>query len=83
MSSAICSNLDQYKVLSSVNGLIPVVLSCIYVFKNSLMLMLSSVFTHFNTSRKKASGKHCGKTRNCSKLAISPFTTMFSMQSVS
>ena len=39
--------------------------------------------TYFNTSKKEALGKHCGKRWNCSKRAISPLSAMFSMQSVS
>ena len=46
-------------------------------------LGLSSIYTHFNTLKKKASGKHCWNRWNCSKWAISPFSTTFSMQSVS
>ena len=45
-------------------------------------LTLSSIYTHFNTLKKKALGKHCGKRWNCSKWAISHFSTMFSMQNV-
>ena len=44
---------------------------------------LHSIYTHFNILKKKAFGKHCGKWWNCSKWAISPFSTIFSMQSVS
>ena len=40
-------------------------------------------YTNFNTLKKKAFGKHCGKRWNCSSWAISPLSTMFSMQSVS
>ena len=34
--------------------------------------------TPFDTPRKQAFGKHCGKRRNCSLRAISPFPTVFS-----
>ena len=37
----------------------------------------------FNASKKKALGKHCGKRWNWSEWAISPFSAIFSMQSVS
>ena len=40
------------------------------------------IYTHFNTLKKKALGKHCGKRWNCSKWAISHFSTIFSMQSI-
>ena len=39
-------------------------------------------YTHFNTLKKKALGKHCGKRWNCSNQAISPFPTMISIQFV-
>ena len=47
------------------------------------VLTLSSVYTHFNTLNKRALWKHCGERWNFSKWEISPFPTMFSMQSVS
>ena len=50
---------------------------------NHCDLTLSSIYTHFNTLGKKALGKHCEKRWNCSKWAISPFSTIFSVQSVS
>ena len=44
--------------------------------KNSGMcgkvLSLSSIYTHFNTLKKKALGKHCRKKWNCSIWAITP-----------
>ena len=46
------------------------------------VLTLSSIYTHFNTLKKKAWGKHCGNRWNCSKWAISPISTRFFMQSV-
>ena len=48
-----------------------------------LTFTLSFTYTNFDTLKKKALSKHCGKRWNCSKRAISPFLTMFSMQSVS
>ena len=45
-------------------------------------LTLSSLYTYFNTFKKKTLRKHCGKRWNCSSWAISPFSTMLSMQSV-
>ena len=36
-------------------------------------LTLSSINIHFNTLKKKALGKHCGKSWNCSRWASSPF----------
>ena len=42
-------------------------------------LTFSSICTHW---RKKALRQQCGKRWNCSKWAISPLFTMFSMQSV-
>ena len=44
-----------------------------YVIKASsstvcgIQLTLSSIYTHFNTLKKKASRKHCGKRWNCSQ----------------
>ena len=37
--------------------------------------------THFEASTTDSFWKHCGKRRNCSYRAISPFPTMFSPQS--
>ena len=45
-------------------------------------LTLHSTDTHFDASTLESfSKKHCGKRRNCSLRAISPFPTMFSTQS--
>ena len=60
MSSAICFNLDQSKILSSGNG-----------------LTHSHTMIPFDAPEKQAFWKHCGKRRNCSKRAISPFPTVF------
>ena len=46
-------------------------------------LTLFPINAHFNILKKKALGKLFGKRWNCSKWAISPFPTMFSMQPVS
>ena len=46
-------------------------------------LTLSPMYTHFNTLKKKPLGKDCENRWNCSKWAISPFATMFSLQFVS
>ena len=40
--------------------------------------MMSKVYTNGNTIIIRLSRKHCGKRRNCSLRAISPFPTMFS-----
>ena len=41
-------------------------------------LTLSQTSPGFHVSAVLAFGKHCGKRRNCSKRAISPFSTVFS-----
>ena len=38
----------------------------------------SHTMTPFDAPGKQAFGKHCGKRRNCSLRAISPFPTVFS-----
>ena len=43
-------------------------------------LTLYFINTHFDASITDSFWKHCGKRRNCSKRAISPFPTMFSTQ---
>ena len=63
MSSAICFNLDQSKILSSGNGL------------KDLRLTFYHTIPTFNNLEKEAFGKHCGKRQKC---CISPFPTMFS-----
>ena len=41
-----------------------------------------SIDTHFEASTLDSFWKHCGKRRNCSSWAISPFATTFSTRSV-
>ena len=50
--------------------------------QTSDILFLTHYFidTHFNASTTDSFWKHCGKRRNCSKRAFSPFPTMFSTQ---
>ena len=50
------------------------------LLKNVVLLTLYSIDTHFDASTTY-SCKDCGKRRNCSWRAISPFPTMFSTQS--
>ena len=45
------------------------------VCTNTGLITLSSLYIHFNTLKTKAVGKHCEKRWNCSKWAISPFST--------
>ena len=47
----------------------------------SIFSNLYSIDTHFDPSTIDNIRKHCGKRRNCSSRAISPFLTMFSTQS--
>ena len=42
------------------------------------LLTHSHTMTPFEACGKQAFGKHCGKRRNCSLRAISPFPTVFS-----
>ena len=42
-------------------------------FRSFNPFLCIQVYTHFNTLKKIASGKHCGKKWNCSKWAISLF----------
>ena len=58
------------------------VLSSRIVKAGSKDLTLYSLYTHFNTLNKKALQKYYGKRWNCLFWAISPFYTMFSIQSV-
>ena len=44
----------------------------------TITLTHSHTMTPFDAPRKQVFWKHCGKRRNCSKWAISPFPTVFS-----
>ena len=77
MSSAICFNLDQSKLLSG-NGLINICSDMGCRNMGTQSLTLSQTSPGFYMSALKVFWKHCGKRRNCSQRAISPFPTVFS-----
>ena len=61
MSSAICFNLEQSKILSSGNGLNTSLHQLCLLLLVIADLILSSVYTHFNKLKKKDLRKHCEK----------------------
>ena len=76
MSSAICFNLDQSKILLSGNGL-----SCTHSSKSPILIMYGAKlnllpFTGYNTIptfNKKSFEKIVGKRRKCWLQALPPF----------
>ena len=50
-------------------------------YRSIIGLTLYSIYTHSDASTPDSFRKHCGKRRNCSLQAISPFPLMFSTRS--
>ena len=87
MSSAICFNLDQSKILSSGNGLKARIVCSKelthYQMTNYRLFQTERVCRQQFQVRQKwqkviqMGRKHCGKRRNCSLRAIPPFSSVF------
>ena len=71
-------SLSYYNMDQILKTKISLTLKLVWVFTNLSCLTHSHIMTLFDAYGKEAFRKHCGKRRNCSLRAISPFPTMFS-----
>ena len=69
----IVSNMHSYLKIKMYSFI-----DCHSFSKSWIRLTHSHTMTPFDTPGKQAFWKHCGKRRNCSQRAISPFSTVFS-----